>query len=218
MAGPWWAQLEAAVGTSSVVVPCVLGQDAVQVALAEDQHPVGHLGPDGAHEPLRVGVRARAAGRDLHGLDAGAGQDRVEGAGVLPGTVADEGPEACGAVAEVQQEVADLLGRPRALGVRGDPKDMHVAGADLDDEQPVQEPEGDRAVHVWGSKTRPWLLSCGFVLPVADLYAARSYSLISPPSTGWRRILPSLSPGAILVRIFGLGGMRLRARCGRCRL
>jgi hypothetical protein len=122
--------------------------DAAQVALAEDQHPVGHLGPDGAHEPLRVGVRARAAQRDLHDLDAGAGQDRVEGAGVLPGAVADEEPEACGAVAEVHQEVADLLGRPRAIGVRGDPKDMHVAGTDLDDEQAVQAPEGDRAVHV----------------------------------------------------------------------
>jgi hypothetical protein len=40
---------------------------------AEDQHPVGELGPGGKHEPFRVSVRVRAAGRDLHGLDAGTG-------------------------------------------------------------------------------------------------------------------------------------------------
>jgi hypothetical protein len=46
---------------------------------AEDEHPVGDLGPGGEHEPFRVSVRARAARWDLHGLDAGAGQGRVEG-------------------------------------------------------------------------------------------------------------------------------------------
>jgi len=45
-------------------------------------------------------------------------------------------------------------------------------------------PDRQPPLYLWGSKTRPWLLSCGFVLPVADLYAARLYSLISPPSTG----------------------------------
>jgi len=40
---------------------------------AEDQHPVGDLGPGGEHEPFGIGVRARAAGRDLHDLDAGIG-------------------------------------------------------------------------------------------------------------------------------------------------
>jgi hypothetical protein len=39
---------------------------------------------------------------DLHGLDAGAGQDRVERGGELPGPVADEEPEAGGAVTEVR--------------------------------------------------------------------------------------------------------------------
>jgi hypothetical protein len=46
--------------------------------LAEDQHPVGDLGPGGEHEPFRVCVRSRAAGRNLHGLDTGIGQGCVK--------------------------------------------------------------------------------------------------------------------------------------------
>jgi len=45
---------------------------------AEDQHPVGDLGPGGEHEPFRISVRARAAWRDLHDLDADTGQDPVK--------------------------------------------------------------------------------------------------------------------------------------------
>jgi hypothetical protein len=66
--------------------------------LAEDQHPVGDLGPDGENEPLRIGIRSRAPGRDLHGLDTGIGQHRVERAGELPGPVTDQEPEVRGAV------------------------------------------------------------------------------------------------------------------------
>src|SRR5258707_926128 len=88
---PGWAGLAAAVGSPSVVVGLELGQDAVQVAFAEDEHPVGDLGPGGEYEPFGIGVRARTPGRDLYGFDAGAGQGRVEGCGGLPGTVTDEG-------------------------------------------------------------------------------------------------------------------------------
>jgi hypothetical protein len=52
----------------------VLGQDRSQMPMAEDQHPVSNLGPDGKHEPFRISVRAQAARRDLHGLDPGVGQ------------------------------------------------------------------------------------------------------------------------------------------------
>jgi hypothetical protein len=51
--------------------------------LAEDQHPVGDLGPGCEHEPFRIGIRSRAPGRDSHGLDAGASQGRIEGRGEL---------------------------------------------------------------------------------------------------------------------------------------
>ena len=52
------------------------------MSFAEDQYPVGDLGPGGEHEPFGVG-----------GLDAGAGQGRVEGSGELPGAVADQETE-----------------------------------------------------------------------------------------------------------------------------
>jgi hypothetical protein len=129
-------------------MPGVLGQDAVQVAFAEDQHPVGDLGPGGEHEPFGISVRARAAGRDLQSLDTGTGQGGLEGVGELPGAVADQEPEACSTVTEVHREVADLLGGPGPIRVRGDPEDVHVAGADFDDEQAVQALEGHCAVHV----------------------------------------------------------------------
>jgi hypothetical protein len=68
------------------------------MVFAEDQHPVGDLGPGGEHEPLRKSVRARTPGRDLHRLNAAAGQGRVERIGELPSPVADQEPEARGAI------------------------------------------------------------------------------------------------------------------------
>jgi hypothetical protein len=95
-----------------------------------------------------VGVRARASGRDLHGLDTRAGQDRVEGPGELPGPVADQEPEVRGAITEVHQEIADLLCGPRTVWVSGDGEDVHVAAAGFDDEQAVQALEGHCAADV----------------------------------------------------------------------
>jgi len=54
--GPGRAELAAAMGTSSVVMGLVLGQDGPQVPLAEDQHLVGDLGPGREHEPFRIGI------------------------------------------------------------------------------------------------------------------------------------------------------------------
>jgi hypothetical protein len=108
------------------------------MSLAEDQHRVGDLRPGGEHEPFRVSVHARTSGRDLHGLDTSVGQDCVERLGELPGPVPDQEPEARGAITQIHQQVADLLDSPRAVRVRCDPEDVHVAAADLDDEQAVQ--------------------------------------------------------------------------------
>jgi hypothetical protein len=127
-------------------VGLVLAQDEPQVPLAEDQHPAGDLGPGAEHEPLRVCVRARTSGRDLHGFDAGAGHDRVERGGELPGPVTDQEPEVRGAVTEVHQEIADLLRGPRPVRVRGDPEHMHVAAAGLQNERAVQALQGHRAL------------------------------------------------------------------------
>jgi len=114
--------------------------------LAEDQHPVGDLGSGGEHESFRIGIRARAAGRDLRGLDTGAGQDCVECPGELPCPVTDQEPEIPGMIAGIHQEIADLLGGPRPVRVRGHSRDMHIPGADLDHEQAVQALKGHRHV------------------------------------------------------------------------
>jgi ABC-type branched-subunit amino acid transport system ATPase component len=119
-----------------------------QVSLSEDQHPVGDLGPGGEYEPLGIGVCPGASGRDLHGLDTGAGQARVEGCGELPGPVADQEPEIGGVIAEVHQEIPDLLRGPQPVRVRGDPEDVHVTAAEFDHEQAVQPLERHCAVHM----------------------------------------------------------------------
>jgi hypothetical protein len=62
VAGPVRAELAAAVGSSSVVVGLVLGQDQSQASLCEDHQPVGDLGPVGEHEPS-----AQAFARGLEG-------------------------------------------------------------------------------------------------------------------------------------------------------
>src|SRR5581483_3612879 len=123
-------------------------QDGVQVPLADDQHLVGEFFAGGEHEPFGITVRSRAPRWDLHGLDTGISEYCVEGRGELSGPVPDQEPEGCGAVAQVDQQVADLLGGPRAVRVRGDTQDVDVAGADLHDEQAVQPLQGQRAVDV----------------------------------------------------------------------
>jgi len=66
----------------------------------------------------------------------------------LPGPVADQEPEPRGAITQIHQQVADLLHGPPAVRVRGDPEDVHVTAAYLDDEQAVQPSQRHRAVHV----------------------------------------------------------------------
>ena len=59
---PGRAEVPAAMGSPSVVVGLVLGQDRLQMPLTEDEHPVGDLGPGGEHESFRVSVRPRLTG------------------------------------------------------------------------------------------------------------------------------------------------------------
>ena len=115
---------------------------------AEDQHPVGDFGPGCEHEPFRVSVRALAAGRALHDLDTGIGQDCVKRLGELPGPVAEQEPEAHGAITQIHHEVSDLLYSPRAVRVRGDPEDVRVTAAGLHYKQAVHAPESHRTFHV----------------------------------------------------------------------
>ena len=129
MIGAWRTELECSVWPSGVVVGAIAGEDASQVPFAEDQDAVGELGSGGPDESFGKAVRPWTSRRDLHGVDPGAGQGGVERRGELAGAVADEEPEGGGAVVEVHQEVAGLLGGPRSGWMAGRPEDV-VAVAD----------------------------------------------------------------------------------------
>ncbi|GAA3792429.1 hypothetical protein GCM10022206_35160 [Streptomyces chiangmaiensis] len=82
------------------------------MAAVEDQQTVGALIPYGAYEAFRVWVAAGAAWKGFGHGDALAGEDGVEGGGELRVPVPDEVGEVGGAVAELPQELAGLLGGP----------------------------------------------------------------------------------------------------------
>lgn len=67
----------------------VLVQDGAKVLRPGDQHLIGGLSAGGAYPALGVGVRSRAAWRNLHHLDPCGGQHCVERLGELPGPVPD---------------------------------------------------------------------------------------------------------------------------------
>ena len=111
---------------------------------AVDEHPVGALGSCGAYPSLGITVRARGARRHLDHRHALASEDRVEDAGELGIAVPDQETEGADPVTEVHEQVAGLLGSPRAVRVSGHAEDVHVPGAHLHDEQHIKAPEEDR--------------------------------------------------------------------------
>ena len=50
-------------------------------------------------------------------MDTGIGEHRVEGGGVLAGSVSDKEAEVLGLMAKIGHEVAGLLGGPASVGV-----------------------------------------------------------------------------------------------------
>jgi len=125
----------------------VVAQDRAQVLLAVDQHPVSALGSRSANPSLGITIRPWGPRRGLYYRHALAVEDRVEGAGELGVAVPDQEAEAAGPVVEVHDQVAGLLGGPRASRVGGHAQDVHPSGLYLHDEQHVQASEEDR-VHM----------------------------------------------------------------------
>ncbi len=148
MRRPWWAKFAGAVGSSTVVVPNVVCEHHTQVPLIEDQHAVGEFGSDCPHEPFGEAVRPWATRRNPDHADAHIGQDGVERRGELTGPVSDEEPELGEAIIEIHGQVADLLGGPPAVWIRGGAQHVHGPVADLQDEEHVDPREGDCAVYV----------------------------------------------------------------------
>ncbi len=67
----WHVKVDAAVGSSRVVVPDVVGQDTLEVAAAPDQNPVQAFGSDGSYPALgvRVGPRSQLHRMRMIGFD-----------------------------------------------------------------------------------------------------------------------------------------------------
>jgi hypothetical protein len=87
-------------------------------------------------------------GSGLADLGAVAGEHGVDGPGE-PGIAGpDQEAERVGAVLELQEEIAGLLGDPLARGICGNAEGVDNSGTDLHDEEDVPAPEGDRAVRV----------------------------------------------------------------------
>jgi hypothetical protein len=121
-----------------VIVAGELGHRLAEMPFAEDQHMIQALPAKRAHEPLGRCVRTRRPDRrldDSHGIP---GEDIVEGRGELAVPVADQEPEPAGAVVEIDQQVAGLLGGPGPDRVRGDAEDVHGPGLELQREQHIQ--------------------------------------------------------------------------------
>jgi hypothetical protein len=118
----WRAKLHRSMWPFVVVVGCVPGEDKPQVVFAEDQDAVGEFGSGGADEAFGVAVRSGTSWWDLHGLDAGAGENGVERGGELAVAVADQEPEGGDTVVEVHQQIASLLGRPGSSRMASAPR------------------------------------------------------------------------------------------------
>jgi hypothetical protein len=76
--------------------------------------------------------------RSLDDPHADSAKHRVEGCRELGIPVPDQELQPIRVIVEVHHQVAGLLGHPLPHGMRGDPGQVHAAGAVLDEEQHVQ--------------------------------------------------------------------------------
>ena len=109
MVGPGRAGLAAAMGSPPVVMGLILGRDRPQMPLAEDEHPVGDLGPGGEHEPFRISVHPRRLDRRADNPDARSLEHRIECGGEAGVPVVQDKICPCPGVFQVHEQVPGLL-------------------------------------------------------------------------------------------------------------
>jgi hypothetical protein len=95
-------------------------------------------------KPFALGQRGRIFTVSMPAPARTASNDAVN----LASVVADEESEGGGAVVEVDQQVAGLLGGPGSGRVAGRAEDAHVAAADFQREEDVDPFQGERGVDV----------------------------------------------------------------------
>ena len=108
--------MQRAVRAMPVVMIDVLPQHCSEVAGSDDQEVVEAFAAQGADEAFCDRVRPGCPDRGVDDADVGAGEHGVERCGELAVPVADQEPEPVGAVAEIQEQVAGLLGDPFPVG------------------------------------------------------------------------------------------------------
>jgi hypothetical protein len=135
--------IERSMWAVGVVVLDELVQHQRQVAWPGDQHAGEPFAAQRADEALGDRVRPRCPDWGADDGNVGAGEHRVEGGGEPGITVADQEPELLGAVTEVDEQVAGLLGDPGAGGMGGDPGEVYAAAAVLDHHEHVEAAQED---------------------------------------------------------------------------
>jgi hypothetical protein len=116
----------------------VLAQHSGEMALSCDQDVVEAFPAQCPDEAFGDRVRPRCSDWGADDPDIGTSEDGVECGGELTVPVTDQEPEPIGAIAEVHQQVAGLLGHPGPGRVGGDPGDVRAAAAVLDHHEDVE--------------------------------------------------------------------------------
>jgi hypothetical protein len=135
--------MQRSVRSVRVEVLDILAQHGGEVASSDDQDVVEAFSAQCPDEAFRDRVRPWTSGRGADDPDVDAGEDRVERGGELAVPVADQEPEPVGAIAEIHQQVAGLLGDPDIGGMGGDPGDVHAATAVLDHDEDIEAAQED---------------------------------------------------------------------------
>jgi hypothetical protein len=121
-----------------VVVGDVLGQDSFEVSTTEDQYSVQTFTPDGADEALGEGVGPGCPDRGADDPDVLRPKDLIETRSELGVSVPDQELDRMSPVSQHHAQVAGLLDNPRSSRVSRDPRHVHPAGVELDEEQHVE--------------------------------------------------------------------------------
>ena len=134
----WWSLVKCPVGPVLVVVERVVGEDAFELAAAEDEQPVEAFATQGPDPALGVRPGVGCLDRRLDHADALRAKDLVEVTSELAVAVADQVPRPDVLVIKLHEQVPCLLGHPGPVRVRRDPGEMDPPRRKLDEEEDVQ--------------------------------------------------------------------------------
>src|ERR1700726_4059181 len=112
-----------------------LGEDSVELASGEDQHPVKTFLPDRADESFGEGIGPRCPDRCADDLDPFRTEDLVEPGYELGVMVPHQEPDWPGSLSEDHGQVAGLLDDPRSRRIGGGPSHIDPSGVELDEEE-----------------------------------------------------------------------------------